>query len=139
MISELVQSVTGGEIFALHTEKIYPADYSQTVQVAKQEFSSGELPALKNLPAVESYDKIILIYPLWWHTLPKAVENFLRSCDLSGKKIFPIVTHGGGGFGESIDALKTLTRAEISEPLEIYSSDIPASRKKIFDWLKATK
>ena len=135
MIAELVQSVTGGDVFALQTEKIYPADYGETVQVAKQEFTSGELPALKNLPAVKNYDRIILIYQLWWHTLPKPVENFLVSCDLSGKKIYPIVTHGGGGFGESIDALKNFTRAEISEPLDIYSSDIPASRKIIFDWL----
>ena len=135
MIAELVQSVTGGDIFALQTEKIYPANYGETTQVAKQEFSNGELPALKKLPDVDAYDKIILIYPLWWHTLPKAVENFLRSTDLSGKKIFPIVTHGGGGLGESLDALKNSTRAEISEPLDIYSSDIPASRKIIFDWL----
>ncbi len=137
MIAELVQSVAGGEIFEIQTEKIYPADYGATVQVAKEEFSSGELPALKNLPDVESFDKIILIYPLWWSTLPKPVENFLRSCDLTDKKIFPIVTHGGGGFGESIDALKNFTRAEISEPLEIYSSDIPSARKIIFERLKS--
>ena len=136
MIAELVQSVTGGDIFAIQTEKIYPADYGETTQVAKQEFTSGELPALKNLPAVDAYDKIILIYPLWWHNLPKPVENFLRSCDLTGKKIYPIVTNGGGGFGESIDSLKNFTRAEIFEPLDIYSSDIPASRKIIFDWLQ---
>lgn len=136
MIAKLVRSVTGGDIFALQTEKIYPADYSQTVQVAKRELTDGELPALKNLPAVDEYDKIILIYPLWWSTLPKPVESFLRGCDLNGKKIFPIVTHGGSGFGDSIDSLKNFTRAEISVPLEIYSSDIPASRKIIFDALK---
>ena len=136
MIAELVQSVTGGDVFALQTEKIYPADYGETTQVAKHELTSGELPALKNLPAVAAYDKIILIYPLWWHTLPKPVENFLLSCDLTGKKIYPIVTHGGGGFGESVDALKSSTRADISRPLDIYSSDIPSARQIIFDWLK---
>ncbi len=136
MIAELVQSVLGGEIFEIQTEKIYPADYPQTTQVAKQEFLSGELPALVKLPTVENYDKIILIYPLWWSNLPKPVETFLRSSDLSGKKIYPIVTHGGGGLGESIDTLKSFTRAEIAEPLDIYSSDIPASRKIIFEWLK---
>ena len=57
---------------------------------------------------------------------------------MRGKKIFPIVTHGGGGFGESLDALKNFTRAEISAPLEIYSSDIPSARKIIFDWLKVS-
>lgn len=137
MIAELVQSVTGGDIFAIQTEKTYPADYGETTRVAKQEFASGELPALKTLPAVDAYDKIILIYPLWWHTLPKPVENFLRSCDLTGKKIYPIVTHGGGGFGESIDTLKSSTRADVAEPLDIYSSDVPASRKIILEWLKS--
>ena len=136
MIADLVQSIVGGDIFAIQTEKIYPADYGETVQIAKQEFSSGELPKLKNLPNVDAYDKIFLIYPLWWHTLPKPVENFLLNTNLTGKKIYPIVTHGGGGFGESIDVIKNSTKAEISEPLDIYSSDIPASRKIILNWLK---
>lgn len=136
MIAKLVESITDGDIFALQTEKIYPADYSQTTRVAKQEFASGELPALKNLPDVDSYDKIVLIYPLWWSNLPKPVENFLRSCDLSGKKVYPIVTHGGGGLGNSIETLKKSTRAEISEPLDIYSSDIPSSRRDILNWLE---
>ena len=136
MIAELVQSIIGGEIFAIQTEKTYPADYSQTTKVAKEEFNANELPKLKNLPEIDAYDKIILIYPLWWSTLPKPVENFLRSCDLSGKKIYPIATHGGGGFGNSIETLKNY--AEIGEPLEIYSSDILVSRKIIFEWLKSS-
>ena len=138
MIAEIVQNITGGDIFALQTEKIYPADYSQTVNVAKQEFSTNELPALVKLPNVDAYDKIILIYPLWWSDLPKPVENFLRNSDLSGKKLYPIVTHGGGGLGNSVETLKNYTLAEISEPLDIYSSDILASRQKILDWLKKT-
>ena len=136
MIAEITQNITGGDIFALQTEKIYPADYSQTVNIAKNEFSTNELPALVKLPNVADYDKIILIYPLWWSDLPKPVENFLRNSDLSGKKLYPIVTHGGGGLGNSIETLKNYTLAEISEPLDVYSSDILSSRKIIYDWLK---
>jgi len=136
MIAEIVQNITDGDIFALQTEKIYPADYSQTVNAAKNEFFTNELPALVKLPNVDAYDKIILIYPLWWSDLPKPVENFLRNSDLNGKKVYPIVTHGGGGLGNSVDTLKNYTLAEISEPLDVYSSDILASRQKILDWLK---
>lgn len=134
MIAEIAQNVCGGEIFAIRTEKIYPASYSETTKVAKAEFSSGELPKLKNLPEIDAYDRIILVYPLWWGDLPKPVENFLLNCDLRGKKIFPIVTHGGGGFGNSLETLKKY--AEIGEPLEIYSSDVPSSRKILLNWLK---
>ncbi len=132
MIAELVQSIVGGEIFAIQTEKTYPADYSETTKVAKAEFDANELPKLKELPEINAYDKIILIYPLWWGDLPKPVENFLLTAKFKGK-IYPIVTHGGGGLGKSIETLKKY--AEIGEPLEIYSSDIPSSRKIIFDWL----
>ena len=137
MIAELVQNITGGDIFPLKTEKIYPANYSETTKVAHREFLNGELPTITKLPNVEGYDKIILIYPLWWSNLPKPVEHFLRSLDLTDKKIYPIVTHGGGGLGESIETLKNSTLAEISEPLDIYSSDIPSSRKDILNWLKS--
>jgi len=135
MIAEFVQNITGGDIFELQTEKIYPANYSETTKVAHKEFLNGELPTITKFPNVEDYNKIILIYPLWWSNLPKAVEHFLRSFDLSDKKIYPIVTHGGGGLGDSIDTLKNSTLAEIATPLDIYSSDIPSSRKIIYDWL----
>ena len=137
MIAYMARDIIGGDLLEIQTEKIYPADYPATTQVAKTEFDSGELPKIKNLPDLKSYEKIILIYPLWWSKLPKPVESFLRSYDLSEKIILPIVTHGGGGLGESIDDLKSVTNAKVFEPaLDIYSSDIPASREKIFSYLK---
>jgi len=136
MIAYMARDIVGGDLLEIQTEKIYPADYPETTQVAKTEFDSGELPKIKNLPDLKSYEKIILIYPLWWSKLPKPVESFLRSYDLSGKIIVPIVTHGGGGLGESIENLKSVTNAKVFEPaLDIYSSDIPASREEIFVYL----
>lgn len=139
MIAYMAQSIVGGDLLEVQTEKIYPANYSETTQIAKAEFESGELPQIKNLPNLDGYDKIILVYPLWWGSLPKPVESFLSNYDLRDKMIIPIVTHGGGGFGESIDALKNSTNAEISQPLEIYSSDIPASREKILSHLSGVE
>ena len=136
MIARMAQNIVGGDLIEIQTEKIYPPNYSQTTQAAKIEFEKNELPAIKNLPAIASYDKIILVYPLWWHRLPKAVESFLKNYDLRGKIIIPVVTHGGGGIGESIDDLKKSVNAEIVQPLDIYSSDIPSAREKIFNYLK---
>ena len=136
MIAYMARDIVGGDLLEIQTEKIYPADYSETTHVARNEFDTNELPQIKKLPAVNSYDKIILIYPLWWSKLPKPVESFLRGYDLSGKVIVPIVTHGGGGLGSSIDDLKSVTQAKVVEPaLDIYSSDIPASRENIFVYL----
>ena len=81
-------------------------------------------------------DVIFLVYPLWWNTLPMPVEGFLKQYDLTGKTLIPIVTHGGSGIGESLKALHKATQAKFPESyLDIYSSDIPAARQKITDYL----
>lgn len=136
MIAQMAQNIAGGDLIEIQTEKIYPANYSETTKVSKIEFERNELPKIKNLPDIESYDKIILVYPLWWSKLPKPVESFLRNYNLSGKMIIPIVTHGGGGIGESVEDLKNAVNAKITKPLDIYSSDIPSSREEILQYLK---
>uniref|UniRef100_UPI0026EF2CA0 flavodoxin n=1 Tax=Selenomonas ruminantium TaxID=971 RepID=UPI0026EF2CA0 len=138
MIAYMVQDAAGGDIFAIQTEKNYPADYGETTKEGKRELESGKAPTLKRpLPQMENYDVIFLVYPLWWNTLPMPVEGFLKQYDWTGKILVPIVTHGGGGTGESLEAVQKATQAKIPENyLDIYSSDIPAARQKITDYLK---
>ena len=137
MLAYMVQNATGCDIAAIRTEKPYPNDYGETTKIAGTERKEGVYPRLINdLPSLAKYDTIILIYPLWWHTLPMAVESVLKEHNLEGKTIVPIVTHGGGGAGESIDAIKSSTSAKVLDCLPVYSSDIPASRQTISDFLK---
>lgn len=137
MIAYMVQDAAGGDIFAIQTEKKYPADYGETTNEGKRELESGKAPNLKGpLPQIENYDVIFLVYPLWWNTLPMPVEGFLKQYDLTGKTLIPIVTHGGGGIGESLKAIQEVTHVKTAESyLDIYSSDIPAARQKITDFL----
>ena len=138
MIAAMAHNAAGGEIYAIRTEKTYPAGYIDTTKEGKKEIAAGERPAIREpFPAAEEYDVIILVYPLWWNTMPMAVESFLERYDLSGKTILPIVTHGSGGAGDSLSALRRATNATVaSDCLTIYSSDIPASRQTIADYLK---
>ena len=139
MIALMAQNATDSDLIEITTEKKYPAVYSNATQIARDEFSTNELPKLNFNFNIDAYDKIILVYPLWWGTLPKPVESFLKSYNLSGKILIPIVTHGGGGIGDSVDVLKSVTDAQVTSPLDIYSSDIPSSRKTISDFLAEQK
>lgn len=135
MIAMMVQDATGSDLLAIKTSKKYPASYSETTKVAREEFSNNELPMLDFRTKLDAYDKIILVYPLWWGTLPKPVESFVKAYDMSGKILIPIVTHGGGGIGDSVEVLKKITDAKVITPLDIYSSDISSARQSISDFL----
>ena len=128
MIAYMVQNATGGDIFSVRTGKEYPPDYGETTKEGKRELESGKAPNLKGpLPQMENYDVIFLVYPLWWNTLPMPMEGFLKQYDWKGKTLIPIVTHGGGGIGESLNAIQNVTQTNTADSyLDIYSSDIPA-------------
>ena len=137
MLALMAQDAAGGDLLAIRTEKIYPAEYVPTTQEARAEFDADEFPALKEIAVnPEDYDTIILIFPLWWDRTPMAVASFLRPYDLSGKRIIPIVTHGGGGLGAAVETLRTYTNADVREGLNVYSSDVPSARQTIADYLK---
>ncbi|MBR2179222.1 MAG: hypothetical protein IJ862_02355 [Selenomonadaceae bacterium] len=141
MIAMMVNNTVGGKVFEIQTVDKYPASYSETVTIGKNELNSAGVPILKGpLPDLSSIDTVVLVYPLWWSTLPRAVEGFLRNCDLSGKTLIPIVTHGGGGVGDSLEVIRRSTNARfITNPLDIYSSDVPTARSTIYNYLDSLR
>lgn len=138
LLAAMVQSAVGGDIYPIRTEKRYPSGYGDTTEVAKEEMDSNEeVGILGELPDMEQYDTLILVYPLWWGTIPNAVKTFLQSEDMSGKKLYLIVTHGGSGKGKSLEDVKALTGAEVSDNvLTIYDDDVTEASDTVGEWLR---
>ena len=55
---------------------------------------------------IQQYDKIFVIYPIWWYTSPVLINTFLESYDLSGKEIVLFATSGSTGLGSSVEDLE---------------------------------
>lgn len=81
---------TGGDILELVPANSYPTDYNETGDVAKVERDENARPEIKNLPkSISKYDKILVGYPIWWHTAPMIIGTFLEAYDLNGVDIYP--------------------------------------------------
>ena len=141
LAAKVITSSVGGDIYAITTEKKYPSTYSATVSEANDELKNDEKVALTGeLPDTESYDTVVLVYPLWWGTIPKAVESFVEDVDISGKKVYVVTCHGGNGKGQGVDDLEKASGAKVSEPvLELYDRDTAVSADEIINWLKGIK
>ena len=83
---------TGADSFRIERETPYSNDYNEVAYgEAKDEVDNNARPPIKNpLVSVEQYDRIVLCYPIWWHTAPMTVGTFLESYDLNGKHIYPV-------------------------------------------------
>ena len=105
-IANLVADLTNADVFSLHVVKKYPSTYEEVLDVGRKELDEDARPAIVDVPNVANYDTVILVYPNWWGSYPRAVATMLDKVDLSGKNIVPIVTHEGSKLGRSVQDLK---------------------------------
>ena len=136
--ASLVKQKTGADVFRIETAEPYPAKYSDTTDKAKTEQNEKARPKLKaHLDNVGDYDIIYLGYPNWWGDLPMPVYTFLEETDLSGKKVYPFVCHGGSRASSTISTIKKLEpKADVSEDvLTLYWDQISKADKLIEEWI----
>lgn len=91
-IAKKIISQTNADSFQIERETPYSDDYNTVAYgEAKEEADNNVRPPIKApLASVEQYGKIVLCYPIWWHTAPMTVGTFLESYNLTGKTIYPI-------------------------------------------------
>ena len=137
LIAEMVCNALDCDMKAINvTGEKYPSSYGDTVSVAGKELRSNARPDIEPVN-VSGYDSIILVYPIWWGTVPMPVATFLESTDLSGKHIYLIATQGSSGFVKSTEDIRGMAEgAEVTEVVSIYCDDIPTARQTIADELK---
>lgn len=140
LIADMLHDAIDCDVKAITlTGEKYPSSYASTVSVAGKELRNDSRPPVEPID-ISGYDSVILVYPLWWGTVPMPVATFLESCDFSGKDLYLIATQGSSGYGSSIADIENMAKgADIHEVMSIYCEDIPDSRGDIVKRLKEMK
>lgn len=136
-VARVIQEQTKGVLFPIQLDEPYSADYDTLEDLAKQQGEENARPKVSTIVEnIQDYDIIFLGYPNWWYDMPMGVYSFLEQVDLSGKTIIPFVTHGGSGFSDTINELKTMfPDANIQSEFEIYQHDVMDKEDDIIAWL----
>ena len=140
LLAQMTQASTNADLYAIRVKKLYPSTYNGTVGVAGKELSSESYPELnmdEPLPNIKEYDRVILVFPLWWGTVPKAVEGFLSQEDFSGTEVYLILTHGGSGAGSvPHDLPEMIPGGHLNEDiLLVYDDDVDEASEQVYEWL----
>ena len=99
-VGEEIARIAGADFFEIVPKEIYTDDDLNWMN--KQSRSSVEMndPAARpeiaeTVSDMDSYNKVIVGFPIWWGVAPRIIETFLESYDFSGKTIIPFCTSGG--------------------------------------------
>ena len=88
------------------------------------------------------YDEVVVGYPIWWGSAPRAVCTFVEGYDWSGKTLIPFCTSASSGLGDSAAELGRLAKgSKRTQALSAYEDDVLNKnlKKKIDKWLKKVK
>ena len=138
-IAEIIAQVAEADLYEIMPKQPYSkADLNW---MDKKSRSSVEMsdktirPEMKEDDiSFESYDEIILGFPIWWYIAPTIINTFLEKYDFSGKKIVLFATSGGSGFGNTVSELKpSAPDAEIVEGKVLNK----ATKQEIAEWIKS--
>lgn len=137
-VAHIISEATGGNLFAIKTERSYPTSHKELIEVAKKEAEAKQHPKLTtHIKNLKDYDIIFVGYPNWWYDMPMAIYSFFNEYDFSGKTIIPFVTHGGSRFSQSVETISGIEKnAKVIKGPSVSSRNVPEARESVVKWLE---
>lgn len=140
-VAQRISSITGADMYEIIPEVPYTSDdlnYNVSDSRANIEMNDENArPAISGtIDDIADYDTIILGYPIWWGTIPRIINTFIDSYDLTGKTIIPFCTSGSSGIENSVSRLRELLPgSNVTDGLRASSSTTDA---EIEQWLTSS-
>lgn len=111
-LAEKVAEAAGAELCEIVPKIPYTSEdlnYNSDCRANSEQQDDTARPEFEPLAVnVGDYDTVYIGYPIWWGTMPKIINTFLETYDLSGKTIMPFCTSGGSAIGSSVAAIRNL-------------------------------
>lgn len=137
-VARMIAEATNGDLFAIETEKKYPAPHKALIDEAKREAEAEERPRMTTrIENLGDYDVIFVGYPNWWYDMPMVIYGFFEEYDFKGKTVIPFVTHGGSRFSQSVETIDKLEPdARVVRGPSVSGREVPNARQSVRSWLE---
>lgn len=114
-VAKAAAEAADADLFEIVPESPYTSDdldwTDKNSRVSKEHDDEG----LRDVPLVstevenwDSYDTVLLGYPIWWGIAAWPTDGFVKANDFTGKTVIPFCTTASSGIGESGELLEKL-------------------------------
>ena len=139
-VAEKIAKAANAELFEIIPEQPYTIkdldwhDSNSRSSVEMNDKSSR--PSISDkIENMESYNTVLIGFPIWWYVAPTIINTFLESYDFSGKKIILFATSGSSGMGKTMEELKpSASRANFIAEKRVEAGITQAETDK---WIKS--
>ena len=108
--AKLLAKTAGADLFEITPKVPYTKadlNYINPLSRVNKEFiGKKDVPVTGTIPDFESYDTVLIGFPIWYGCAPNVVNTFCRQYDFTGKKVAAFATSGGSGIGKTAEKLQ---------------------------------
>lgn len=131
-VAGTIRNYTGGTLQEIKVAEDYPDNSAEFEETVKEELREGKRPELlMDISSLDTYDTVLIGFPIWYGQVPVAVCTFLESFDFTGKKVVPYIV------GEDADLLALQeSLKESCETADWEECTVISDEEFIAPWLK---
>ena len=114
-VAETIADDMGADLFEITPVEPYTSDDLNWTNDNSRVSKEHEDESLRDVELTqitpdnwESYDTVLLGYPIWWGIAAWPVDNFVKGNDFSGKTVIPFCTSASSGIGDSGNLLEEM-------------------------------
>ena len=111
-VANKIANNLGADIFKIEPVDEYSSadlDWTDSNSRVSQEHDDESLRNIElvstNVENWDSYDTVLIGYPIWWGVAAWPVDTFVKANDFTGKTVIPFCTSSSSGLGNSGDLL----------------------------------
>ena len=114
-MAETIAETTGADLFEITPKDPYSDDdldwTNDDSRVSKEHVDESlrDVKLTSTTPENwDSYDTVLIGYPIWWGIAAWPVDHFVTDNDFSGKTVIPFCTSASSGIGDSGNLLEKM-------------------------------
>lgn len=116
-VAKKIANNLGADIFEIVPKEVYTSEdlnwSNENSRVSKEHADESkrnvELTTTK-VENWESYDTVLIGYPIWWGIAAWPVNTFVKANDFTGKTVIPFCTSASSGLGQSGKLLEKMAK-----------------------------
>lgn len=112
-VATAIADATGADLYEITPVEPYTSDDLNWTNSSSRISREHDDESLRDIALTEitptdwdSYDTVLIGYPIWWGIAAWPVDNFVKGNDFTGKTVIPFCTSSSSGLGDSGNLLE---------------------------------
>lgn len=114
-VATAIADATGADLYEITPVEPYTSDDLNWTNSSSRISRKHDDESLRDIALTEitptdwdSYDTVLIGYPIWWGIAAWPVDNFVKGNDFTGKTVIPFCTSSSSGLGDSGNLLEEM-------------------------------